>query len=148
MTQDVCQIVQLALGTIVAGLYVYKKITGKDVLRHVMLSRPVIKSLGVAVEAVYKMWPEKAVLKTVYIIMNAAIEGAEIAEKAWQMGNLEDDERNAYAKKLVKETLGKADIIVTPQIDMIVNGIIEAVCMILPHQNKTPVVPVIVGEAE
>ena len=117
-------------------------------LRHVMLSRPVIKALGVAVEAVYKMWPEKAVLKTVYIIMNAAIEGAEIAEKAWQMGNLEDDERNAYAKKLVKETLGKADIIVTPQIDMIVNGIIEAVCMILPHQNKTPVVPVIVGEAE
>lgn len=148
MTQDVYQIVQLALGTIVAGLYVYKKITGKDVLRHVMLSRPVIKALGVAVEAVYKVWPEKAVLKIVYIIMNAAIEGAEIAEKAWQMGNLEDDERNAYAKKFVKETLGKADIIVTPQIDMIVNGIIEAVCMILPHQNKTPVVPVIVGEAE
>ena len=113
-----------------------------------MISKPIIKAFGTAVEVIYKMWPEKAVLKTVYVVMTAAIEGAEIAEKAWRMGNLEKDERNAYAKKLVKETLSKAGIDITPQIDMIVSGIIEAVCIVLPHNTETPIVPVIVGEVE
>ena len=71
-----------------------------------------------------------------HTVMKAAIEGAEIAEKAWQMGNLDKDERNAYAKKLVKETLAKAGIEVTPQIELIVSGIIEAVCIVLPHEDK------------
>ena len=68
--------------------------------------------------------------------MNAAIEGAEIAEQAWKMGNLDKDERNAYAKKLVKETLSKAGIEITSQIEQIVSGLIEAVCIVLPHAKK------------
>ena len=145
MTLSVYQIILLALAAIVTGLYIYKRITGKDILRSVMLSRPVVKAQGATVEAVYKIWPNKAELKTVYTIMTAAIEATEIAEKAWQMGNLEKDERNAYAKKLVKETLGKAGITVTPQIDMIVAGVIEAVCIVLPHQKKVEPEPEVVG---
>lgn len=87
-------------------------------------------------EAVYKIWPEKALLKTVYTIMQAAIESAEIAEKAWKMGNLEKEERNVYAKKLVKEAVNKVGITITPQIEMVINGAIEAVCMVLPHEKK------------
>lgn len=83
--------------------------------------------------------------------MKAAIEGAEIAEKAWKMGNLEKDERNAYAKKLVKETLDKAGIEITPQVELIVAGVIEAVCIVLPHEKKeayeeVSAVPVIRGD--
>lgn len=77
--------------------------------------------------------------------MKAAIEGAEIAEQAWKIGNLDKDERNTYAKKLIKETLSKAGIAITPQIEMIVSGIIEAVCMVLPHEKNNenePVMPV------
>ena len=134
-----------------AGLYVYKKITGKDILKNLVVSRPVIKALGAAAEAIYHIWPNKAVLRIVYVVMKAAIEGAEIAEQAWKLGNLEKEERNTYAKKLVKETLAKAGIEITPQIEMIVGGIIEAVCIILPHNQKpneeeVPVVPVIRGD--
>ena len=120
-----------------------------------MLSRPIITAIGGAVEAVYKIWPNKKPLKIVYIIVQAAIEGAEIAEKAWKMGNLDKDERNAYAKKLVKETLAKAGIEITPQIELIVSGVIEAVCIVLPHANKDdnkeeneeiPVTPVVRGD--
>ena len=83
---------------IVAALYIYKRVTGKDILRSIMLSRPIITAIGGAVEAVYKIWPDKKPLKIVYIIVNAAIEGAEIAEKAWQIGNIEKEDRNAFAK--------------------------------------------------
>jgi hypothetical protein len=133
---ELYQIILLALAAIVAGLYIYKRITGKDILRGIMLSRPVVAALGAAVEAVCNIWPDKKILKTIHTVMKAAIEGAEIAEKAWKMGNLEKDERNAYAKKLVKETLAKAGIEVTPQIELIISGVIEAVCILLPHGQK------------
>lgn len=133
---ELYQIILLALAAIVAGLYIYKRITGKDILRGIMLSRPVVAALGAAVEAVCNIWPDKKILKTIHTVMKAAIEGAEIAEKAWKMGNLEKDERNAYAKKLVKETLAKAGIEVTPQVELIVSGVIEAVCILLPHEQK------------
>lgn len=136
MTINVYQIIQLVLAVIVAGLYIYKRITGKDVLRSIMLSRPVVKAVGAAVEAVYHIWPEKQALKVVYTIMNAAIDATEIAEKAWQMGNIAKEERNTFAKKLVQETLVKAGIEITPQVEMIVAGVIEAVCIVLPHTDK------------
>lgn len=145
---ELYQILLCVLAAIVAGLYIYKRITGKDWLRHVMLSRPIIAAQGATVEAIYKIWPGSAELKTVHTVMTAAIEAAEIAEKAWKMGNLEKDERNAYAKKLVKETLVKAGIEITPQIEMIVSGVIEAVCIVLPHEtddhdeNDIPLTPV------
>ncbi len=133
---ELYQIILQILAIIIAGLYIYKRITGKDILRGIMLSRPLIKALEVAVEAVYNIWPEKKQLKTVYTIITAAIDAAEIAEKAWKMGNLEGDERNAFAKSLSKDTLTKLGIEITPQIEMIVSGIIEAVCIVLPHENK------------
>lgn len=112
-----------------------------------MLSRPVIIALQAACDAVYNIWPERKELKTVSIVMRAAIEGAQIAEQAWKLGNLAKEERNAYAKSLVKETLGKAGIEITPQIAMIIDGIIEAVCMVLPHEkNHDAPVPEICGE--
>ena len=133
---ELYQIILQVLAAIIAGLYIYKRITGKDILRGIMLSHPVIAALGATAEAIYNIWPDKKELKVVHIVMKAAIEGAEIAEKAWKMGNLDKDERNAYAKKLVKETLAKAGIEITSQIELIVSGVIEAVCIVLPHKKN------------
>ena len=91
-------------------------------------------------------------MKPVTVVMQAAIKGAEIAEKAWKMGNLTKEERNPYAKALVKKTLTNAGIEITPQIAMIVDGVIEAVCFVLPHASKNeneedvPATPVIRGD--
>lgn len=41
---NVYQIVLLALAVIVAGLYIYKRITGKDILRGILISHPVVKA--------------------------------------------------------------------------------------------------------
>ena len=136
---EVYQIVQIVIAAIIAVLYFIKRFTGIDVLKNIAMSRPVIIALQGACDAVYNIWPERKELKTVSTVMKAAIEGAQIAEKAWKMGNLTKEERNPYAKSLVKETLGNAGIEITPQIAMIVDGIIEAVCMVLPHEKKDPV---------
>ena len=144
---ELYQIVQLVIAVIIVTLYFIKKFTGVDVLKSIVMSRPVIAALQVACDAVYNIWPERKELKTVSVIMRAAIEGAQIAEKAWKLGNLAKEERNAYAKTLIKETLDKAGIEITPQISMIVDGIIEAVCMILPHEkNHDAPVPEIYSE--
>ena len=66
------------------------------------------------------------------------------------MGELDKEQRNAYAKTLIKDTLGKIGITITPQIEMIVNGAIEAVCIVLPHEKngweEVPVTPVVRGD--
>ena len=142
---ELYQIILLILAVIVAALYIYKAVTGKDILRGIMLSKPVIMGVGAAVEAVANIWPEKHELYVVQTVMKAAIEGAEIAEKAWKMGNLEKEDRNPYAKALVRETLSKTGITITPQIEMIISGVIEAVCIVLPHEKKPNLVPEVVG---
>ena len=131
---ELYQIILLALAVIIAGLYIYQRVTGKDILRHIVLVRPVVNAIASAVAAVYNVFPGHAEAKVVQDIMKAAINGAELAEKAWKMGALEKDERNAYAKTLVANTLAEAGITVTPQIQMIINGAIEATCMVLPHE--------------
>ena len=144
---ELYQIVLIVIAVIIAALYFVKKFTGIDILKSIVLSRPVIVALQTACDAIYNIWPERKELKTVSTVMRAAIEGAQIAEKAWKLGNLAKEERNAYAKSLVKETLDKAGIEITPQISMIVDGIIEAVCMVLPHEkNHDAPVPEIYGE--
>lgn len=142
---ELYQIILIVLGAIVAGLYIYCRITGKDLLRHIMLSRPVLVALGGVAEAVYRIWPDKKAMRIVYVTMKAAIEGAEIAEKAWQMGNLDKEDRNAFAKGLVRDTLTKAGISITPQVEAIIAGVIEAVCIVLPHGQHTETATEVVG---
>lgn len=144
---ELYQIVLIVIAVIIIALYFVKRFTGIDILKSIVLSRPVIIALQAACDAVYNIWPERKELKTVSTVMRAAIEGAQIAEKAWKLGNLPKEERNSYAKTLIKETLGNAGIDITPQISMIVDGIIEAVCMVLPHEkNHDAPVPEICGE--
>lgn len=61
------------------------------------------------------------------------MEATELAEKAWLLGNLEKDERNAYAKEVAYSFLEDVGIEITPQVEAIVAGVIEMTCMVLPH---------------
>lgn len=67
---------------------------------------------------------------------DAASQGAQMAEELWKMGQLPKDDRNAFAKKVARDTLESAGIEVTEQIQMIIDGIIEVVCMLMPHGVK------------
>ena len=129
---DLFSIFLIVFAVAIAALYLYYRITGVNLLKAVILSRPVIAAVASALDAVYALWPNE----TLHVVHQAFVAGAsatELAEKAWLMGQLKRDERNAYAKRLTYETLEKAGIIVDTRIEAIVNGIIEATCMLLPH---------------
>lgn len=133
---ELYQILLIVFAGIAAILYFVKRFSGIDLLKNVMLSRPVLAAQEKACDAVYNIWPERKELKTVSTVIKAAIKGTEMAEKAWKLGNLTKEERNPYAKTIIKESLADAGIEITPQIAMIVDGIIEAVCFVLPHAKK------------
>ena len=69
-------------------------------------------------------------------MLDASVEGAELAEKAWLLGNLEREERNPFAKEVAYDLLETVGIEITVQIEAIVAGIIEMTCMVLPHGVK------------
>lgn len=115
-----------------SGLYIYKKITGTDVLKMIIMSRPVVVAFTAVIEALYKIVPSET-LRVIKTILNAAVDATELAEKAWLMGHLEREERNSVAKQLAREVLEKAGIEVTAQIEAIISGVIEMTCMVLPH---------------
>lgn len=106
--------------------------TGTDVLKIIVLSKPVVVAFTTVIEAVYKLMPHDS-LRVIKIILDAAVDATELAEKAWLMGTLTREERNPYAKALAREVLEKAGIAITERIEAIVNGVIEMTCMVLPH---------------
>ena len=135
---ELYQIVLIVFAFAVAVLYIYKRVTGIDFLKRIVLSKPVIAALASAVDAAYKLWPNDT-QKVVHTVLKAGAEAAETAERAWLMGELAKDERNLYAKDLAHEILAKAGINVAAQIDMIISGITEAVCILLPHEVEPKV---------
>lgn len=78
----------------------------------------------------------------VIAVLEAACTGAETAENLWLMGQLPKEERNEYAQLVVADILKKAGINVTEQIQAIIDGGIEMMCLLLPHglEPKTEVV--------
>lgn len=94
--------------------------------------KPVVVTLGATLKAVAGVLPSED-LKLVITVLEAACKGAETAEDLWLMGQLPKEERNEYAQLLVAQTLKEAGINVTEQIQMIIDGGIEMMCLLLPH---------------
>lgn len=79
---ELYQIVLLVLGLIIVGLYLYKRFTGTDILKMIVMSKPVVVALTAVIEALYKLVPSKT-LRVIKTILNAAVDATEVAEKAW-----------------------------------------------------------------
>ena len=141
---ELYQIILLVLAAIVAGLYIYRRVTGVDVLKNILLTKPVLVALGGVTQALYHIWPQKKELRIVNIVTQASIEAAEVAEKAWKIGNLNKEDRNTFAKNLVKDTLRRAGIEITDQVSAVIDGAIEAACIVFPHEPKPE--PEVVGD--
>ena len=72
-------------------------------------------------------------LRIIKLALNAGVEATEMAEKAWLLGTLTKEERNPYAKQLAKEMLETVGVEVNEKIEVIIAGVIEMACMVLPH---------------
>lgn len=129
---ELYEIVIIVVAVVVVAMYLYKRITGVDLLHKFAQTKPVITALAAAVDAVYKLWPNDT-LKIAHTVLKAGAQGAGFAEDAWLMGQIEKEERNEYAKQLARKMVEQAGFEVTEQIEKIIDGIIEATCLLLPH---------------
>lgn len=129
---EMYQIVLQVVASAIAVLYIIQRFTGMNYIDKVIQWKPVQAAITALVNAVANILPSPY-FKTVVIALEAAGEGAETAEELWKLGELPKEERNAHAKTVAAEVLTKAGIEVTEQIQVIINGAIEMVCMLMPH---------------
>lgn len=137
---ELYHIVQLVIALIAGVLYILQRCFGFNALEKIVHWKPVLISLGVMLKAVSGAMPGSE-LKSVIAIFEAACAGAETAENLWLMGKLPKEERNAHANALIAGVLEDAGIEVTPQIQMIVAGAIEMICMLMPHGQEPKTQP-------
>lgn len=143
---EMYQVVLLVVAAAIAVLYFVQRFTGVNYIQMIVQWKPVQAAITALVKAVANILPSPY-FKTVVAVLEAAGEGAETAEELWKLGELPKDERNAYAKDIAAEVLTKAGIEVTEQIQMIIDGAIEMVCMLMPH-GVTPYKSVTQPESE
>lgn len=126
------QIILLAVAAAVGILYIVQRFTGFNLLEKIIQWRPVAVALGATLKAVAGALPSED-LKLVINVLEAACNGAKVAEDLWLMGQLPKEERNEYAQLVVAKVLKDAGIQVTEQIQMIIDGGIEMMCLLMPH---------------
>lgn len=129
---ELYQVVLLVVAAGIAVLYFIQRFTGVNYIHMIVQWKPVQAAITALVKAVSNILPSPY-FKTIVAVLEAAGEGAETAEELWKLGELPREERNAYAKEIAAEVLTKAGIEVTEQIQMIIDGAIEMVCMLMPH---------------
>lgn len=129
---EMYQIVQLVVAAAIVVLYFVQKFTGINFMEKVIQWKPVLVALSVLIKSMAMAIPNDQ-LKIAITVLEAASKGTETAEELWKMGQLPKNERNEYAQVMIAEILKKADIEVTSQIQMIINGGVEIVCMLMPH---------------
>lgn len=127
-------VVLIVFAVIIVGLYLYKRISGKDLQKILVMSKPTLIAQETVADTLYAVFPNQTI-KAIGLMLNAGIEATEMAEQAWKLGELQRDERNAYAKKWAKDTQETLGIEVTSQIECVIAGVIEMTCMVLPHES-------------
>lgn len=108
---------------------------GKNYLSYSKVFSPIVSSLYTVVKGISSMAPNNTILSTVCLVIGAAIDATESAEKAWLAGEAEKQQKNHIAKNLISDLLVNANITVTPAIEQIIDGTIAVVCMLLPHER-------------
>ena len=129
---EMYQIVQLTVAAVIGILYIVQRFTGFKFMEKIIQWKPVVVAIGATLKAVSGALPSGD-LKVVVSVLEAACEGAEAAEKLWLMGELPKEERNDYAQLLVADVLKKSGITVNEQIQAIIDGGIEMMCLLMPH---------------
>lgn len=120
------------MAAVIGVLYIVQRFTGISFMEKIIQWKPVVAAMGAVLKAVAAALPSED-LKKVMTVLEAACKGAETAEELWIMGNLAKEERNEYAQLLVAGILRDAGITVTEQIQMIIDGGIEVMCLLMPH---------------
>lgn len=132
---DLSSIILLVIAGISLVLFCVSKIWGINLMSYILQAKPVLSTIISIISAVSNLLPSKY-LKIALTVAQAAAKGAVAAEELWKIGELPKEERNAYAKTWAENTLTEANIEVTEQMKIIISGVIEVACILLPHISQ------------
>ena len=94
------------------------------------------ESLKATVAIVQPFLPENVALTKLDAVFELVEKGVWSAEQLCYIEKLPPEERKEYAYKYVTESLNMLDIPVTPEMEAVINGAIEAEVLSLGHKSK------------
>ncbi len=119
-----------------------KKIDPNEILNTANIG---INGADSVVEVLKGIFPKNAAINIVDKVIEYAKIGVSKAEQLYLISEIGKDDRKTEAIKFTLDSLGLAGIEITPQIEAIVNGCVEAAVLGLGHNetDETPEVPAI-----
>lgn len=97
-----------------------------------------LKTADSIVDGVQAALPDLPGIKIVHEIIELASKGADAAEQMKKSSQIESGQRKATAIQLVKDCLTAANIEITPDIEKIIDGAVEAAVFALPKTTTVP----------
>lgn len=109
---------------------------GIDVKKYIDGADTVIEKANTIIEATDSILPNNPIVNTIKVVEKWAKIGVDYAEQLYNTSKIEKDGRNDKAKEQVYTALKLLGLEITPDIDKIIDGTIEAEVLALGH---TPV---------
>jgi chitinase len=142
---EIVCIIVAAVGAIfgVCGI-IFPKLTKKGIDTNAILSKvdSGLEVAGKAVDAIKAIAPNTPYISTAEAIIEFADQGVRQAEQLYISNQISADARKTEAVKLTKNLLTAAGVTITPQIETIINGCVEAATFTLPQTHTVSDSPV------
>lgn len=136
--------IALAAGVALSLLVLFPLLKKKGIKTEEILGAALVGIKGVngLTEALKTIFPQNAAISLIDKIIDYAQIGVEKAEQLYYINEITGDQRKEEALNFVYQSLELAGIEVTPQIEAVVEGCIEAAVMGLGHSIKELPAPV------
>ncbi len=145
-TDNVFAFVFLGVCVLIVGLFLYERFTGTKMYGYIDKGKPVVAAIALLAKAVFAATSGEQ-FDTVSKVADAAVEGANYAEKLWLDGQIPKADRPVYARDFILEALSHAGIEVTEKITVVIESCVNLACALMPH-GRTPKEPVKEEEGE
>lgn len=129
---NVYEIIFVSIIAVLFAVFLIDIFTKHAITRKIFQWKPALAAATALASAVAKVLPSSK-FAIVATVLQAASDATQRAEALYIDAMLGKEDRNAYAKELIKIALDNAHIEMTPQIQEVVDGCIAVVCMLMPH---------------
>lgn len=129
---NIYHIIFLCFVSAIFVVYLIDRYTGHKLTLAIIQWKPAIVALCALVKAIAAVLPS-SYFSIVSVVLEAASDATQEAEKLYMMNQIPKEERNEYAQRMIVDILEQANIHVDTQIQQIIDGCIAVVCMLMPH---------------
>lgn len=122
------------LGVTLLIPYLIKK--GVNMSSAIATTGEAIQTADLVVDGLTGIFPETKALAVVDKIIEYAKQGVKAAEQMYKASLIEADKRKAEATNIIFDCLKVAEIEITPEVQKVVQGLIEAAVFVMPKTNE------------